>query len=281
MLIRLERPLAVAAVTWLSAAEDGRRTGPPTAPVYASTCLFPLGGETETVPGWPVTGEMLSILLERIDGAAEGRQGRYRVGFLVPDLAMPYLHVGAGILVTEGSRVVATAVVLEVVREAIALDRPLYGTGESVRCSPMTTEDAMSESTLDLMRAALPVQIREIAVHDPFLGLYGDGWALNLMCPYRIDGPGWHVFWESDDIEDPCWDLIGHSIVGVEADDPEVVDPTFLLDGGIRVIVRADTDLEPWTLSLPDLFVVGPRWRSPSGETREPTWPPLPGSRRG
>ena len=110
----IEKPVAIASVAWIPAADDGRRTGPPTAPVYASTCVFPLGGEEEIQPGWPMDVDaMFSILLEKVDGDPGGTGGTYEVGFLVPDLAVSYLHVGADVLVLEGPRPVATAVILE------------------------------------------------------------------------------------------------------------------------------------------------------------------------
>lgn len=110
----IERPVAIVSVAWIPATEGGRRTGPPTAPVYASTCVFPLGGEEETQPGWPAsTDTVLSILLEKVDAGRDAMAGTYKVGFLVPDLAMPYLHVGADVLVLEGPRPVATAVILK------------------------------------------------------------------------------------------------------------------------------------------------------------------------
>ena len=41
-----------------------------------------------------------------------------KIDFLAPDLAMPFIHVGADILVLEGPKPVARAVVREVLRPA-------------------------------------------------------------------------------------------------------------------------------------------------------------------
>ena len=113
---RIERPMAQAMISWLSAAEGGRRSGPPTAPVYMATAVFPLGGDDETQPGWPATADKLSILLQAVPGAAEDA-GLYKVDFLMRDLARPFLHPGAEMLVTEGPKVVATAVIRDVLAE--------------------------------------------------------------------------------------------------------------------------------------------------------------------
>lgn len=113
---RIDRPVAHAVVSWLSAEQGGRRSGPPTAPVYMATAVFPLGGERETQPGWPATADKLSVLLQAVPGAAEGA-GLYKVDFLVRDLARPFLHPGAEMVVTEGPKVVASAVIRDVLAE--------------------------------------------------------------------------------------------------------------------------------------------------------------------
>jgi hypothetical protein len=115
----------------------------------------------------------------------------------------------------------------------------------------------MTDSTLARIRAALPLKIRGIEVNDPALTLYGEDWSLNLSCPWRIVGSEWSVSWESDDIEDTCWDLVGHSIVSVTSEDGAAMDPVFGVDTDITVSVFADTDLDPWVLRLPDLVIVG------------------------
>ncbi|BCY09689.1 hypothetical protein L3i22_047770 [Actinoplanes sp. L3-i22] len=97
---------------WLTAAEGGRRSGPPTAPVYAATCVFPLGGEEQVVPGWPGSADQLSILVEQFAGDAHERLAR--VDFLVPGLAEPHLRPGRQILILEGPRVVGHAIIRQV-----------------------------------------------------------------------------------------------------------------------------------------------------------------------
>lgn len=109
MIDHIEAPVARATVRWTPPADGGRRTGPPTAPVYAAACVFPLGGDDEVLPGWPAPAECFSVLLEARGAVAE--TGEYDVGFLAPELAAPFVEVGASMLVMEGPKVVATAVV--------------------------------------------------------------------------------------------------------------------------------------------------------------------------
>ncbi|MCZ3386476.1 MAG: hypothetical protein LH630_05830 [Actinomycetia bacterium] len=113
MIEAIEDPMAFARVAWLTAEEGGRKSGPPTAPVYAATCVFPLGGDSEVQPGWPAAGDALSILLQAAPTGGKG-PGTYKVDFLARDLARQFLHVGAEVLVMEGPAVVARAVILEV-----------------------------------------------------------------------------------------------------------------------------------------------------------------------
>lgn len=101
-LTTIEHPMARIALRWRTAAEGGRRSGPPTAAVYATTCCFPSACEGDPV---------MSILIEATPPDPDGR-ATARVGFLAPHLAAPHLRPGARILVLEGPRVVAEAVVL-------------------------------------------------------------------------------------------------------------------------------------------------------------------------
>jgi hypothetical protein len=60
----LEKPFAHAVATWVSAEMGGRKSGPPTGPVYAATCVFVHGGDAEVQPDWPAQGEHFSILMQ-------------------------------------------------------------------------------------------------------------------------------------------------------------------------------------------------------------------------
>jgi len=114
MIEKIEQPLAYALVSWLLPEEGGRSSGPPTAPVYAATCVFPLGGETEVQSDWPASTDQLSVLLQEVEEFPD-RVRLYKIDFLVRDLARPFLHPGADMLVMEGPKVVAKAAVLSVV----------------------------------------------------------------------------------------------------------------------------------------------------------------------
>ncbi len=103
----IERPDAEAVVLWRSAADGGRRSGPPTAPVYMATAVFVRGDDREVHPGWPASADQLSILLQKTEALDEHRW-RCLVGFLAPELARPHLRPGAQLLVLEGPRVVGS-----------------------------------------------------------------------------------------------------------------------------------------------------------------------------
>jgi hypothetical protein len=77
------------------------------------------------------------------------------------------------------------------------------------------------------------------------------------MCPWEISGPDGRVTWESESIEDEVWELVGHSLLSVSSTDLDLVDPVFEVSGGISIKVCADTDLDPWTLSLPHVMLIG------------------------
>lgn len=118
MIENLENRMASALVTWRTAAEGGRASGPPTAPVYAANCAFPLGGERETVPDWPATAEKFSILIQKVGEPSDG--WLCDLDFFAPDLVMPYLVPGALMLVMEGPKVVGEATIQAVFADPVA-----------------------------------------------------------------------------------------------------------------------------------------------------------------
>jgi hypothetical protein len=113
MIEKIGNPVARAHVTWLSASAGGRTSGPPTAPVYAANCTFPLGSERETVPGWPATAEKFSVLIQKISDCPDGAW-QCNLDFIAPDLVAAYLSQGASMLVMEGPKVVGEATIIEV-----------------------------------------------------------------------------------------------------------------------------------------------------------------------
>jgi len=106
MMEKIESPVAEGVAVWRTHAEGGRRSGPPTAPVYMATAVFVQGREKEIQPGWPASADQLSILLQETERLDDDHR-RCLVGFLVPELALPHLRPGAELLVLEGPRTVA------------------------------------------------------------------------------------------------------------------------------------------------------------------------------
>ncbi|MFI1294321.1 hypothetical protein ACH4VM_39130 [Streptomyces sp. NPDC020792] len=104
-MIELKEPMAVAVVRWLPESQGGRRSGPPTAPVYAATATF----RSDTPQS---DADLLSILVKRTGTRPDGSD-LAGIGFLVPDLARLHLQVGVELLITEGPKVVAHAVIHE------------------------------------------------------------------------------------------------------------------------------------------------------------------------
>lgn len=111
MIIQLDDPVALVGMRWLSPEEGGRRSGIPAVGVFAPTAVFELGGDSETEPGWPAKSTRVqSILIRRTGEEADGLD-LAEIGFLAQQLAAPYLHVGARLIVLDGARTIATAVV--------------------------------------------------------------------------------------------------------------------------------------------------------------------------
>jgi hypothetical protein len=106
---KIEPPVARASVTWKSAEEGGRSSGPPSAPVYSATAVFRQGDEEEIQPDWPVSADQVSILLEAENPDGDEETGLYKVALLVRELALPFLNPGTELLIMEGPRVVASA----------------------------------------------------------------------------------------------------------------------------------------------------------------------------
>jgi len=116
MIAEITDPVANAIVTWLSLNQGGRLSGPPSGKVYAATSVFVLGGDAEVQPGWPNGAQQLSILLDEI-GRLSHKSQKYKVDFLVRELALPFIHPGAELLIMEGPKIVANAQITEVTGE--------------------------------------------------------------------------------------------------------------------------------------------------------------------
>lgn len=99
-------PVGEGVVAWRTREEGGRRSGPPTAPVYMATAVFVPNGEEELPPGEVASAYQLSILLQETE-RLDDEHRRCLVGLLVPELALPHMRPGVALLVLEGPRTVA------------------------------------------------------------------------------------------------------------------------------------------------------------------------------
>lgn len=106
----IKEPLAHAAVSWVSAEMGGRRSGPPSAPVYTATSVFVQGGDAEIQPGWPAEADRFSILVQMTE-TLPGGVWLCKIDFLARDLVAPLVRPGTVLLIMEGPKVVGTAVV--------------------------------------------------------------------------------------------------------------------------------------------------------------------------
>jgi hypothetical protein len=119
----------------------------------------------------------------------------------------------------------------------------------------------MSDSDLlTALASQPPLQVKMVAYHDPVVTLAGDGWNLNVICP-------WHLVRDSNvvtTIDDPGAEdhlrrLVGNTITAVIAGSSGNLlrDPVFIFADGTRLEISSDTDLEPWVLKVQNKLFVG------------------------
>lgn len=102
--------------------------------------------------------------------------------------------------------------------------------------------------------AVLPLRVREVETASTNFVAWGAEWNLMVMCPMRFRTPEAVFGWESEDLSDRLWDLIGHDLTDIRAADK---DPVLTFSGGYVLELFADTDLDPWVLHVPGIVVVG------------------------
>lgn len=110
-------------------------------------------------------------------------------------------------------------------------------------------------------------KINRVDYPDPVVSFAGDDWALSMLCPWKLLHRGSVVvdpdnLVESEEVAteivtDAIWELIGHSIIEVRQSTTNPNDPTFVLSGDYSIEVAADTDLDPWVMSVPGITFVG------------------------
>jgi hypothetical protein len=112
MIESIESPVASAVVRWRSPEVGGRKSGPPSAPVYAANCSFPDAlPENSAESG---VGSIYSIFIQKVHDLPDG-QWLCNLDFIAKALVAKYLLPGSPMLVMEGPvDVVGDAVVVEV-----------------------------------------------------------------------------------------------------------------------------------------------------------------------
>lgn len=107
--------------------------------------------------------------------------------------------------------------------------------------------------------SVLPLLVTGVGITaDVFFNVYGEGWALGINCNWVILKGDEHVAtWDSDEVEmrTAVNSLKGKSIISVDIDD-DIFDPIFYFDEDIKVIVQADTDLDPWVFRAEGMPIV-------------------------
>lgn len=112
-------------------------------------------------------------------------------------------------------------------------------------------------SLREMIARALPLKVEWTRINDPVVTMGGEGWHLALVCPWEVVGRGSEFDWASDSFEEAVEGLPGLYLREVSAAGDVLVDPTFRFDGGLAIVVHADTDLDPWVFSVPGLVLVG------------------------
>lgn len=111
-MMSVEDPVALAVVEWLSAQAGGRQGDLPQWP-YAAVCDF-LSEDMRHHPGCSENlGTSVSIVLEPVERASD-TIWRVKVDYLAREAVLPCLWEGRQMVIREGARVVAVAVVTEV-----------------------------------------------------------------------------------------------------------------------------------------------------------------------
>lgn len=114
-------------------------------------------------------------------------------------------------------------------------------------------------STAESVSRALPLRVEWMRIDDPVVYFGGVDWSLAIVCPWQLLGAGLEFDWEKDPYPEAINRLRGLYLREVVSEGDILVDPVFRFDEGISIAIRADSDLDPWVLTIPDLVVVGRR----------------------
>lgn len=132
----------------------------------------------------------------------------------------------------------------------------MIGRGED-----MTSNDDMTDF-YEQLAGVVPLQVREVEFDDPLVTIFGADWSLNLSCPWDLVTTQGTVGWEDPRLEDAVWDLVGLWLRRIGWSDDG--NPIFVFDQDYRVVVHAETDIDPWALRVPDFVFVGSQGGSPA-----------------
>ena len=139
-----------------------------------------------------------------------------------------------------------------------ATPRPDGRRESTVRKSPDAHPvGTMSDSAQNVVSAALPLTVDQLEVNDPIIIILGIGWALTVTCPWVLTVRGSSYDSESGSVEIAARNLVGRVLVAVVFGDDELVDPMFVFDHETTLSVKADSDWDPWVLSVPGIILVG------------------------
>lgn len=114
----------------------------------------------------------------------------------------------------------------------------------------------MNHTLNDQVAGSLPLRVDGVIVNDPVVSLRGEGWFLAIACPWDLVGSGVEFDWETDSFGD-CTLLVCANLRTVTAEDELLVDPIFHFDNGLSIVLRADSDFDPWVFSIPGIVLVG------------------------
>jgi hypothetical protein len=89
----------------------------------------------------------------------------------------------------------------------------------------------------ELVAPDLPSRVDTVEYTDPVAAIRDAQWCLTLVCAWRLWRDG--------------------ALIGVRSSGHNPNDPVFLFTGGYRLDVALETDLDPWTFSLPSMTSVG------------------------
>ncbi|WP_344705231.1 hypothetical protein [Klugiella xanthotipulae] len=128
---------------------------------------------------------------------------------------------------------------------------------------------------LDIATSELPLRITFAAIEpDPILTLSGKKWSSNYVCDWLMRGPGIYLDrYNYNNIVTPDEELLtskdvefllGREIIGITST-PDMINPTFHISGEVDLTIYAETDIDPWVLSLPDITLVGSMGRDENG----------------